>query len=88
MWPIKEKENKQLLIFVAKSYPLQLAVRMRRYGSLINIYPSATVQVGEEPFVYNFFAVVCFFTSKFSQIVVCWRLRKTSSIFKYFVARY
>ena len=38
MWPLKEKENRQLL--VAKSYPLWQAVRMRRYSSLINIYPS------------------------------------------------
>ena len=27
---------------VAKLYPLQQVVRMRRYGSLINIYPSST----------------------------------------------
>ena len=37
MWPIKEKQNRQLL---AKSYPLQQAAGMRRYNSLININPS------------------------------------------------
>ena len=40
MWPIKEKENRQLLRIVANSYPLQQAAGMRRYGSLMNIYPS------------------------------------------------
>ena len=39
MWPIKEKENRQLLDdVVAKSYPL--FARMCRYGSLINIRTS------------------------------------------------
>ena len=32
---------------VAISYPLNLAVRMRRYGSLININPSALKEVGK-----------------------------------------
>ena len=31
MWPLKEKEY-----IVAKSYPLYLAVKMCRYGSLVN----------------------------------------------------
>ena len=39
MWPIEERE-KRPLFFVAKSYPLLLAERLRRYGSLININPS------------------------------------------------
>ena len=37
MWPIKEKENRTAFHNVAKSYPLWLAARMRRYSSLINI---------------------------------------------------
>ena len=40
MCPIKETENRQLLNKVAKFYPLQLAVSIRRYGSLISINPS------------------------------------------------
>ena len=41
MWPIKEKDNRQLAAhIVAKSDLLYLAVRMRRYGSLIKIKPS------------------------------------------------
>ena len=44
MWPIKEKDNKQLLILKAKFYPLWLAVIMRRYGSLINIKPPGPAQ--------------------------------------------
>ena len=39
MWPIKETKNSCSYI-VAKSYPLQQAVGMRRYGSPINIKPS------------------------------------------------
>ena len=39
MWPIKEKENRQLLI---KSYSLEQAVRMHRYGSLIKLNPSGS----------------------------------------------
>ena len=42
--PLKERENRQLLI-QAKSYPLYLAVRMRRYGSLIIINPSGLEKV-------------------------------------------
>ena len=38
MWPIKVREK---LDIVSKSYPLEQAVRMQRYGSLINIKPSA-----------------------------------------------
>ena len=38
MWPIKEKETAALK--VAKSYPLYLVIRRRRYGSLIKINPS------------------------------------------------
>ena len=34
MWPIKEKENRQLLMYSGQ------AAGMRRYGSLININPS------------------------------------------------
>ena len=40
MWPIKEEENKQLFNIVAKSYPLDLAVKMLRFGCLFNINPS------------------------------------------------
>ena len=39
MWPIRERKYTAAHI-VAKSYPLYLAVRMRRYGSLIKINPS------------------------------------------------
>ena len=42
MWPIKEKENGNAAHIVAKSYPLYLAVKMRRFGSLININPSGS----------------------------------------------
>ena len=35
MWPIKEKENRTAAHNVAKSYPLQLSARMRRYSSLL-----------------------------------------------------
>ena len=46
MWPIKEKENRRLLVhIVAKSYPLWPAVQMRRYVSLININPSGMQQI-------------------------------------------
>ena len=43
MWPIKEKENRQVLmkwpnIIIIIKYS-KLAVRMLRYGSLINIIP-------------------------------------------------
>ena len=40
MWPIKERENKQLLILWPNLIPLYQAVGMRHYGSLININPS------------------------------------------------
>ena len=36
----------------AKSYPLCLAVRMRRYGSLLNINPSLLVQTNCETVSY------------------------------------
>ena len=44
MWPIKEKENKQLLIIVPNSYPVQQVEGMLRYGSLINTNPSASAK--------------------------------------------
>ena len=40
MWPIKNRKQ-TAAHKVAKSYPLYLAVRMRRYVSLININPSS-----------------------------------------------
>ena len=40
MWPIKEKENRLAVHIMDKSYPLYLAVKMCRYGSLIKINPS------------------------------------------------
>ena len=41
----KKKELKQTAAhIVAKSYPLQQAAGMRRYGSLININPSGLYQ--------------------------------------------
>ena len=47
MWSIKEKENiDRTGHIVAKSYPLQLAVGISRYGSLININPSGVSEVG------------------------------------------
>ena len=42
MWPIKQKENRQLLIY----WPNLISITdigMRRYGSLINITPSSYV---------------------------------------------
>ena len=44
MWPIKEKENRQLLILWPNLIPLYQAVGMRCYGSLININPSGRNQ--------------------------------------------
>ena len=40
MWPIKEKENRQLLTLWPNPFLLKQAVGMSRYGSLINISPS------------------------------------------------
>ena len=48
MWPIKEKENRQLLIIVAKSYE-----GIRRYGSLININPSGPDDRALEKYVVS-----------------------------------
>ena len=41
MWPIKEKENRQLLNCGLIISPIAIAERNRRYGSLININSSA-----------------------------------------------
>ena len=43
MWPIKGEEQSATDI-VDKYYPLSQAAGMRRYGSLININPSADDQ--------------------------------------------
>ena len=45
MWPIKEKENRQLVILSPKFYPLWQAVQMHRYGSLIDIDHSALKEI-------------------------------------------
>ena len=50
MWPIKEKENRHLLI----KFPL--AVRMGRYGSLIKINPSGSYKENEK-------SDLCFFVN-------------------------
>ena len=42
MWPIKEKENRQINAR-AKFYPLNQAVGRRRYGSLFNINTSGSI---------------------------------------------
>ena len=45
MWPIQEKEKKTAAHIVAKYYPLYLAVKMCRYGSLIYINPSGSYDI-------------------------------------------
>ena len=44
MWPIKEKENRQLLICSVQIVSLEQAAGMSRYGSLFNINPSALIK--------------------------------------------
>ena len=40
MWPITEKENRQLLIFWLNIISYSKLLKLSRYGSLINIKPS------------------------------------------------
>ena len=42
MWPIKEKENRQLLIQWPNLIPYSMMLGMPRYGSLVNIKPSVS----------------------------------------------
>ena len=47
----KTKRKQTTTHIVAKSYRLQLAVRMCRYGSLIKIYPSEGKEVTKQRFM-------------------------------------
>ena len=79
MWPIKEKENRQLLIqWSANSYTLQQAERMCRYGSLLKINPSGIIIAIKVTLKYLFYSFASSHETEASFFVSCCQYKAIS----------